>query len=82
MPPADVQMVRDQAAAINRHRQGANLPAVAVLLPALQEDLNTTILMHVRGTAEWDEVCASWSTRPTQRPPDPQPRARTACTGC
>lgn len=55
-PAADVQRVRDQAAATNRHRQGANLPAVAGLLPALLEDLNTTILMRERGTAEWDEA--------------------------
>ncbi|MYT22186.1 helix-turn-helix domain-containing protein, partial [Streptomyces sp. SID7760] len=44
-PAADIQRVRDQAAATNRHRQGANLPAVAGLLPGLLEDLNTTILM-------------------------------------
>ncbi|MFF4578378.1 helix-turn-helix domain-containing protein [Streptomyces sp. NPDC001373] len=55
-PAADAQRVRDQAAATNRHRQGANLPAVAGLLPALLEDLNTTVLMHERGTAEWDEA--------------------------
>ncbi|MFG2753902.1 hypothetical protein [Streptomyces xanthophaeus] len=48
--------MRDQAAATNRYRQGANLPAVAGLLPALLEDLNTTILMHERDTAEWDEA--------------------------
>ncbi|MFD7030230.1 helix-turn-helix domain-containing protein [Streptomyces sp. NPDC059917] len=55
-PAAHVQGIRDQAAATNRHRQGANLPAVAGLLTALLEDLNTTILMHERGTAEWDEA--------------------------
>ncbi|WP_420082848.1 helix-turn-helix domain-containing protein (plasmid) [Streptomyces sp. JL4002] len=55
-PATDAQSVRDQAAATNRHRQGANLPAVAGLLPGLLEDLNTTILMHERGTAEWDEA--------------------------
>ncbi|MEW1640342.1 helix-turn-helix transcriptional regulator [Streptomyces sp. NPDC093801] len=55
-PAADIQRVRDQAAATNRHRQGANLPAVAGLLPGLLEDLNTTILLHERGTAEWDEA--------------------------
>ncbi|MGA5194052.1 hypothetical protein [Streptomyces exfoliatus] len=51
-PAADLQRVRDRAAATNRHRQDVNLPAVAGLQPALLEDLNTTILMHERGTAE------------------------------
>ncbi|MFE4873476.1 helix-turn-helix domain-containing protein [Streptomyces sp. NPDC056682] len=49
-PAADDQRMQQQAAAANRHRQGANLPAAAGLLPALLEDLNTAILTHDRGT--------------------------------
>ncbi|MFK0259107.1 hypothetical protein [Streptomyces sp. NPDC090445] len=70
-PAADAQRVRERAAATNRHRQGANLPAVAGLLPALLEDLNTTILLHERGTAERDAalrllVDAARNARQTQ----------------
>ncbi|GHG41738.1 hypothetical protein [Streptomyces hydrogenans] len=36
--------MREQVAETNRYRQGANLPVVAGLLPALLGDLNTTIL--------------------------------------
>ncbi|GGO59008.1 helix-turn-helix domain-containing protein [Streptomyces lasiicapitis] len=48
-PPADMERMREKATAVNRARQGAALPAAAEALPALLEELNTTLLAHSSG---------------------------------
>ncbi|WP_435058362.1 helix-turn-helix domain-containing protein [Streptomyces sp. bgisy060] len=47
--PTDPGRMQAQASAANRARQGAALPAAAAVLPALLEELNTTLLTHDSG---------------------------------
>ncbi|MBC3985150.1 helix-turn-helix domain-containing protein [Streptomyces sp. AC536] len=44
--PADTRSLRERTVTVNLRRQAADLPAVARLLPALVEDLNTALLVE------------------------------------